>query len=447
MKKVWALLVLLILHFAVSYAVGVAIAGGDQQKRVTRAHALLRRVAVLASDERYFEHLCTVLKKRLIGLNRTSISHSSRMQKIIERIEKTNGRLWLFDGAGRLALGVASDPAVLEQVFRALQKPWYERSRMSYTMFPNSVEMLGGTSWHDLVDRPDRFSPVNKKVNSGWGYWSWRSGLADDAIAGILAIIEKKALRNDTVVRWVTEDLRRIGIGVGWFNRLTPAKSRLPREISTGMVKAFEREFVSRGEETFHIRAADVAVAAYRDQMLLLKVVPEESPRLPGASWLLLMLWSLPFAGWLLFGSGRAPALSSLLFIAVAVAGILPFGLSVFFWGHFAESRTQAVTASLRQELEQRLVRIDQKFPALIERLATRYRQWRARFEAEMRRDESPPALRIPNRYDLEIKEFATDSAKARLISETLDWEWRGTLDTAFIVDRNGLFWRENSDN
>lgn len=447
MMRIWIFTLLLTLHIAASILAGAVIAANLQKEKTATAHTLLRRIASLSSDERYIEHLCRSLKKRLIGPDAASMPDFPGIQKIISRLNKTNCGLWLFDGAGRLVHGAASDAAVLERAFKALRNPWYERSRLDYEMFPGSIHMLNDVYWLELLDCEDKFSPVNTKLTSGWGYWTWCEDLAGDAIAGILAIVEKKALENDAVIRWVSSDLHQAGVEVGWFNRQNPLKHRLPRGITPAMVDEFERRFLTRGEDTIRIGDMDVAVAAYRDHILLLRVIPIVAPQIPAASWILLMIWVPLFIRWALHGSTRAPALSSLLAVAIGVAGVLPFCLSVFFWRQFAESRTQAISASLRQELEQRLVRIDQKFPALIERLAARYRRWCARFEAEICRDGSPPTFPEPNPYGLEIKSFATDTVKAGLVSETYDWEENGTVDTIFLADQKGVFWRQNSDN
>lgn len=445
MRRIWVLL-LLALHFAGSYAVGIRIADGDQERKTAAAHTLLRRIALASSDERYFEHLCVVLRKRLIGASVDSAPFEPRNRQILSRLAATQGNIWMFDERGRLVSGTASDPAMMERMFRALRKPWMESFRMGYDMFPGGSRMLDNASWLVLTDRADRIVPIKNKSGACWGYWFWRDTTAPGSIAGMMAVAKKKSIGNDAVLRWIAADLHRSGISIGWFNRLKPERSRLPSGLTGEMVKRFERDFFSRDESTFRAKNIDVVVEAYREQMLLLRAIPVSVPRLPPVSWVVLMLWILPCIRWLLFGTGRAPALSSLLLVAVGVAGVLPFFLSILFWRHFAESRTQAVTASLRQGLEQRLVRIDQKFPALMERLATRYRRWRARFEAEFARDEGGPTVSIPNRYGIEMRRFATDTAKFRLVEETLDWEKHGTLDTVFLVGRDGLFWRENSD-
>lgn len=445
MRRVWVCL-LLALHFAGAYAVGVRLAGERQERKLAAAHTLLRRIALASNDEKYVEHLCVSLRRRIIGANAASAPFEPRYRQIVSRLAATNGNIWLFDGRGRLVSGVASDPAMMERMFAALRTPWVKSFDMGDGMFPGGRNMLGNVSWMDLTARPDRIVPINKRLAASWGYWFWRDAAAPASIAGMLAIAEKKSIGNDAVLGWIDADLRRAGIRIGWFDRLKPKRSRLLNGLSVAMMKRFERDFFSRGEDTFRMNGTDVAVGSFRQQMLLFRVVPVIEPRLPPVSWVILMLWIVPCIRWLCAGTGRAPALSSLLLVVIGVAGILPFCLSILFWRHFSESRTRAVTASICQDLEQRLVRIDQKLPALMERLATRYRLWRARFETELARDDRGPTVPIPNNHGIEIRRYATDTPKFRLLEETVDWEIRGTLDTVFLVGRTGLYWRENSD-
>ncbi|HEY9071820.1 MAG TPA: SpoIIE family protein phosphatase, partial [Candidatus Ozemobacteraceae bacterium] len=66
--------------------------------------------------------------------------------------------------------------------------------------------------------------------------------------------------------------------------------------------------------------------------------------------------------------------------------------------------------------------------------------------ETELARDPAFPELLRGIHHGMEIRKFPEGTAKARLIDETLAWEERGTLDTVFIVDRNGRFWRPHND-
>ncbi len=445
MMRAWPLL-LLVLHLAASYGAGIRSADGVQLRRVARAHAVLKRVSTLSHDEKYFERLCNDLRKRLIGERAGAALHRRDIRRLVSRLAVTNGKLWLFDGLGRFAGGVASDPARLERMFETLRKPWHERFGLNQSQFPGVPEMLDDAYWFNLIDRRNQFVRIHNRRGAAWGYWSWRDGACHDEVGGFLVLLDKKPIGNATVLEWSAADLRRAGVTIGWLDRMKPEASRLPRGLPEQVVRAFERDFFTRGDDTFRIGAEDVVAASYREQTLLLLAVPVEQPRLPPASWILLMLWLLPCVRWALFGTGGSPSLSTLLLVAVGVAGVLPFVLSLVFWRHFAESRTQAVAASLRQELEQRLVRIDRKFPALIERLATRYRRWRARFEAELARDASPPAVDVPNRFGLVVKRFAPSTAKAALVAETFDWESEGTADTIFLCEPGGVSWRETSD-
>lgn len=445
MRRVWPLL-LLVLHLAVSYVVGIRSADGVQTRRVIRAHAVLKRVSTLSNDEKYFERLCNDLTNRLIGERAGAALHRRDIRRLVSRLAVTNGKLWLFDGRGRFAGGVASDPAQMERMFETLRKPWHERFGLDRSQFHGVSEMLDDAYWFNLVDRRNQFLRIYNRRGGSWGYWSWRDGVRHDEVGGFLVLLDKKPIGNATVLEWSAADLRREGVTIGWLDRMKPEASRLPRGLPEPVVRAFERDFFSRGDDTFRLGTEDVVVASYREQTLLLLAVPVEQPRLPPVSWILLMLWLLPCVRWILFGAGGSPSLSRLLLVAVGVAGGLPFVLSLVFWRHFAESRTQAVAASLRQELEQRLVRIDRKFPALIERLATRYRRWRARFEAELARDASPPVVDVPNRFGLVVKRFAPSTAKARLVAETFEWEAEDTADTIFLCEPNGVSWRETSD-
>ncbi|MBP7634841.1 hypothetical protein KBA41_11790, partial [Candidatus Ozemobacteraceae bacterium] len=446
MKRAWPLLLLLVLHLALAFIVGIRTADDVQAHRVARAHAVLKRVSTLSLDEKYFERLCNDLRKRLIGKNVVTALERRDIRRLVSRLAVTNGKLWLFDGRGGFAGGVASDPAQMERMYEALRKPWYKRFDLAQSRFSGVTEMLDGAYWMNLIDRRNQFVRIHNPRGAAWGYWSWREGVPHDAIGGFLILLDKKSIGNATVLEWSAADLRRAGVPLGWFDRMKPEASFLPRGLSGQAVKAFERDFFSRGDDTFRIGTEDVVAASYREQTLLLLAVPVEQPRLPPASWILLMLWLLPCVRWALFGTGGSPSLSTLLLVAIGVAGALPFVLSLLFWRHFAESRTQAVAASLRQELEQRLVRIDRKFPALIERMATMYRHWRARFEAELARDASPPVVDVPNRFGLVVKRFAPSTAKARLVAETFDWETEGIADTIFLCEPSGVSWRETSD-
>ncbi|HQG27358.1 MAG TPA: SpoIIE family protein phosphatase [Candidatus Ozemobacteraceae bacterium] len=445
MRLAWVCL-LLALHFVEAYAIGVRMADETQERKLAAAHALLRRIGQASNDAKYLGHLCVSLKKRIIGSNAATAPFEPRYRQIVSRLAAVNGKIWLFDGSGRLVSGVASDPVLMERMFAALRTPWMKSYDMNESMFPGGRKMLDDVSWIDLTARPDRIVQLNKRSMACWGYWFWRDAVAPASIAGMLAIAEMKSIENDAVLGWIDADLRRAGIRIGWFDRLKPERSRLLSGLSVKTVKRFERDFFSRGEDAFRANGRYVAVGSFRERMLLLRVVPVIVPRLPPVSWVILMLWIVPCIRWLCFATGRAPALSSLLLVVIGVAGVLPFCLSVVFWRHFSESRTRAVTASIRQELEQRLVRIDQKLPALMERLATRYRLWRARFEAEFARDDRGPMVPVSSNHGIEIRRFATDTPKFRLLEETKDWEENGTVDTVFLVDRNGLYWRENSD-
>ncbi|HOY68273.1 MAG TPA: SpoIIE family protein phosphatase, partial [Candidatus Ozemobacteraceae bacterium] len=390
----------------------------------------------------------------LIGSETTTALSGTHVRERMSRLETTVGRVWLFDGAGRMAYGTASEPAVIERVFRTLRRPWYERTDIHHDTYPGSVDQLGGFNWIDLIDRNRRFSPVNGRVTSGWGYWAWRDNLASDTIGGLLVLLDRRALEGEAVLDWVTEDLRRSGIEVGWLHRLNPGRSRLPRGVSLAAAKEFERAHHAQGLDAVRLGDADAVLRGYRDQSLLIRIVPASSPRLPAVSWLLLLVWLTPVIRWVLFGSASpaagsgttAPRLATLLLLAVSAAGILPLGLSLLLWREVAGRRTLAVTTALCQELEQRLVRIDRKFPALIERLAARYRDWRGRLEAQLARDPAFPDLLQTSSHGLEVRRFPAESPKARLIDETLEWEERGTLDTVFVVDRNGRFWRPHND-
>ncbi|NLI78013.1 MAG: serine/threonine-protein phosphatase [Candidatus Riflebacteria bacterium] len=385
----------ILFHLGAVWILAGHLAGRDEERLARRAARWLQEQGQALQPELVLERLGRAISDGCLG---HSLPHATAfLASFPARVDlpAAGWEVFRFDAQGRVFDAGPADRERVETAFDLMRTGALTGRPVPPAKEAVTIRFLrGGVGFDLLRGRPRRLVRLHGGPLRTWAMWDFSHQPSPTLVAGVLVLFHERWLPDHRVVRWGLRHDRIPRGRVGFLHLAHPARSLLPAPLRAGDLPALRRAFLTEPENRTR-RAGRLLVFSPGSQRLIPFVaIAPPVPVLPRWALGLLFLW-LPLAVRVGMRGGEQSrvALPELLAGIVAVACLVPLGVTFLFWQGLASHRRDALVAEALTSLEGRLVEIDSHFPSL---LAERRQLYGKEFDKVRRALASPGAAISP---------------------------------------------------
>ncbi len=428
-----------IVHLGAAWLLAGHQAGRDEERLAGRAARWLQDHSQTIQPEHGLERLGRAIADGCLGIPASGAAAFLASFPAAVGLPASGWEVFRFDAQGRVFDAGPAARAGAETAFELMRTGALTGRPVPPAKEAATIRFLrGGVGFDLLRGRPRRLVRLHGGPFRTWAMWDFSHQPSPTLVAGVLILFHERRLPDHRMVRW---GLRQDGVPrrrVGFLHMTHPAHSLLPPPLGAGDLPALRRAFLTEPDNRTR-RAGRLLVFSPGSQRLVPFVaLTPPAPVLPRWALGLLFLW-LPLAvRWgTRSGEQSRVALPELLAGIVAVACLVPLGVTFLFWQSLASHRRDALAAEALASLEERLVEIDSHFPSL---LAERRQLYAREFE-KVRRGLATAAAALPPGAASQ-----RDRALAAFLLRLQEFELAARIDTAMVVSSAGVLLRPFSN-
>lgn len=429
----------ILVHLGAVWFLAWHLAGQDEERLARRASRWLQDRNLALQPEHSLERLGRAITDGCQGLPLARSTAFLASFSATVGLPASGWEVFRFDTQGRVFDAGPADRPGVETVFELMRTGALTGRPVPPAKEAVTIRFLrGGVGFDLLRGRPRRLVRLHGGPLRTWAWWDFSHQPSPTLVAGVLVLFHERWLPDHRLVRWGLVQDRVPRSRVGFLHLAHPARSLLPPPLRSGDLPALRRAFLTEPENRTR-RAGRLLVFSPGSQRLVPFVaLAPPTPVLPRWALGLLFLW-LPLAVRLGVRSGEQSrvALPELLAGIVAVACLVPLGVTFLFWQGLAGHRRAALVAQALTSLEGRLVEIDSHFPSL---LAERRQLYRREFDKVRRALASPSTTVTPGATN------ERERALAAFLLRLQEFELAARIDTAMVVSSAGALLRPYSN-
>jgi len=339
--RFWIHLILgILLHFAISFGIGVFLASYKQRDEALKLHQEFIKIMRKSSPENIGREFTERLFRKLRGKSPADAVIEPIIKREIAGFHFEGLQIYLFDREENLLKAVPGVSPEYEMIYRIIET--------------KSLRKFGIKSpkWRvrRLWEKPRLFA-------------IWRADALEQTgkIAGVMVVFDIYRLSKKPFFMRQIPRIREKGIRIGFLNRLNFNSRRISLGHSPEELKRLLRKNFHTSENFVRCDDNLWVMVPVRSKWMLVGIVPKPKPACPIWALGLLFFWLPPV---LEKGSRKRASISLVNFLGISLgisAGI-PLLFTVIFWFFFEKNRVASISADILQSMEQKLIEIDNSF-------------------------------------------------------------------------------------